>query len=99
MDQPTQHLEAINDIRKMMQRSSRFISLSGLSGIAAGVLAIAGSWIAYNWLNDYYIDNNGYNGLAFQKLQLRLFMLAGVVLAATLLSAFYFTCTSYPVPA
>jgi len=53
MDQPTQHLEAIKDIRKMMQRSSRFISLSGLSGIAAGVLALAGSWIAYNWLSDY----------------------------------------------
>jgi len=92
MDQPTQHLEAIKDIRKMMQRSSRFISLSGLSGVAAGVLALAGAWIAYDWLSDYYIDNNGsYSEFGFQKLQLRLFMLAGVVLAAALLSAFYFT--------
>ena len=39
-------LETLKDIRQMMERSSRFISLSGLSGIAAGVCALTGAWFA-----------------------------------------------------
>jgi MFS family permease len=34
-------------IKNMMERSSRFISLSGLSGVLAGIYAIIGSLIAY----------------------------------------------------
>lgn len=87
------HLDALQDIRKMMQRSSRFISLSGLSGIAAGFWALIGAWIAYHWIYEYYqeFNDSGYTNLAFQKLKLSLFMLAAVVLAVSLLSAFYFT--------
>src|ERR1700748_2813989 len=36
----------LNDIKQMMERSSRFISLSGLSGIAAGICALIGAWFA-----------------------------------------------------
>ena len=88
-----QHLEAIQDIRKMMQRSSRFISLSGLSGIAAGFWALAGAAIAYTWINEYYVDYNesGYLNHSFVELKNRLFLLAAAVLALSLLSAFYFT--------
>jgi hypothetical protein len=50
MDVKDQHLDALNDIRKMMQRSSRFISLSGLSGIAAGIWALIGAYFAYDWI-------------------------------------------------
>ncbi|MBK7343760.1 MAG: hypothetical protein IPJ06_12145 [Saprospiraceae bacterium] len=31
----------------MMSRSSRVISLSGLSGISAGIIALVGAWLAY----------------------------------------------------
>ena len=88
-----QHLDALKDIRKMMQRSSRFISLSGLSGIAAGFWALVGAGLASQWIGAYYHQYNGhgYTGQAFQKLKLDLFMLAAVVLALALLSAFYFT--------
>ena len=41
-------LETLKDIRQMMESSSRFISLSGLSGIAAGVCALTGAWFAYD---------------------------------------------------
>lgn len=37
----------ISDIREMMQRSSRFISLSGLSGIMAGIYALIAAFIAF----------------------------------------------------
>lgn len=43
------YLKDISEIKKMMNKSSRFISLSGLSGILAGVYAIIGATIAY-WL-------------------------------------------------
>lgn len=47
----------LQHIRKMMEQSSRFISLSGLTGVIAGVAALAGGGIAY-----YIIDkkNGGY---------------------------------------
>ncbi len=46
MNQPDQHLEDIKVIKKLMEESSRFLSLSGISGIIAGLLAIAGAVVA-----------------------------------------------------
>jgi hypothetical protein len=47
-------VEDIKAIRKIMEESSRFLSLSGLSGVFAGVTAIAGALVAY-----FFILNNG----------------------------------------
>src|SRR5881398_1011059 len=59
MDQHLQHLDTLKDIKRMMERSSRFISLSGLSGIAAGVCALVGAWLANNVIhNDVQYDNS-----------------------------------------
>jgi general stress protein CsbA len=41
------YLKDISEIKNLMNRSSRFISLSGLSGILAGVYAIIGAVIGY----------------------------------------------------
>lgn len=43
------YLKDISEIKNMMNKSSRFISLSGLSGVLAGVYALIGAAIAY-WL-------------------------------------------------
>ncbi len=43
-------VEDIKVIREMMERSSKFLSLSGLSGVAAGVTAILGAAFAYFYL-------------------------------------------------
>ena len=40
------YLKDISEIKNMMNKSSRFISLSGLSGILAGVYALIGAAIA-----------------------------------------------------
>ena len=40
-------LDTLAEIRDLMQKSSRFISLSGFSGIAAGVFAMLGAGAAY----------------------------------------------------
>ena len=42
----TKHIEALIEIRTMMRKSSRFLSLSGLSGIFAGIYALSGYAIA-----------------------------------------------------
>ncbi|WP_350293524.1 hypothetical protein [uncultured Croceitalea sp.] len=44
------YLDDISQIKDLMSRSSRFISLSGLSGIMAGIYAIAGALITYLFL-------------------------------------------------
>ena len=54
MENNSKSIEDIKTIRKMMEESTRFLSLSGLSGIFAGGFAIAGALIAY-----FLILNNG----------------------------------------
>lgn len=57
------YLKDISEIKNLMNRSSRFISLSGLSGIFAGVYAIAGAVLAYLFLlpNAAYAVSHGYH--------------------------------------
>jgi hypothetical protein len=92
-DRGGQPLDTLQDIKRIMERSSRFISLSGLSGVAAGVCALTGVYFAYNWIYEYYVryNSNGFTGIDFQKLKMNLLVLAAAVLAAALGSAFYFT--------
>lgn len=40
------YLDDIRDIKKMMNRSTQFLSLSGLSGVFAGTYALIGAWFA-----------------------------------------------------
>jgi len=47
-------LKDISEIRSMMEQSSKFLSLSGLSGISAGIVGIAAAVIA-----QYFIDTAG----------------------------------------
>ncbi|PKP21778.1 MAG: hypothetical protein CVU05_05980 [Bacteroidetes bacterium HGW-Bacteroidetes-21] len=42
MNQNEEQLAALNDIRKMMERSSKFISLNGFSGVFIGIFALLG---------------------------------------------------------
>jgi hypothetical protein len=47
MNKEQEQLKAIQDMRNMMERSSRFLSLSGLSGVAIGVFALMGVTALY----------------------------------------------------
>ena len=93
-EQNQQTLDTLQDIKRIMERSSRFISLSGLSGIAAGICALAGAWFANKEFKPYYKEYNlrgGYEGQDFEQLKFRLLVIAVAVLAAALVSSFYFT--------
>lgn len=80
---PDQDLAAI---RSMMERSSRFLSLSGLSGVLAGIYAIAGSAIAWYWLG-FRPDAIAYTTPHARELAI----LAGAVLAMALSTAMWFS--------
>jgi hypothetical protein len=51
MESTQEQLHALKDIRHMMHRSSRFLSLSGLSGVFAGIYALAGAAFAWYYLS------------------------------------------------
>jgi hypothetical protein len=89
-----QPLQEISDIKRIMERSSRFISLSGLSGIAAGLCALVGAYVADNILKDYYfkLDHGAaFTNNDFNLLEIKLVILAVGVLLASLILAFVFT--------
>ena len=46
MENQSEYIEDLRIIKKVMEESSRFLSLSGLSGIFAGLIAIAGAAVA-----------------------------------------------------
>lgn len=94
MDQQQQSLEALQDIKRIMERSSRFISLSGLSGIAAGCCGLGAAAIAYEWIKVYYknYDISGHWNLNdFAQLKWKLFTLGIVTMAIAFAAGFYFT--------
>lgn len=47
MTEENEHLKQITEIRSMMERSTKFLSLSGLSGVFAGIFALGGAAWAY----------------------------------------------------
>ena len=70
------YLKDISEIKDLMNKSSRFISLSGLSGILAGIYALVGAAIAY-WLVMEYSDGTLIlDGTIYQLVMLDLFLIA-----------------------
>lgn len=47
-------LRDLSEIRQLMERSSRFLSLSGLSGVFAGTVALLGALAAWKFLQGNY---------------------------------------------
>jgi len=58
------YLKDLNEIKHLMNKSSRFMSLSGLSGILAGIYALVGAYLAYTIIyRDNVISKDGYRTL------------------------------------
>lgn len=51
MKEEQDYIRDIADIRSMMERSSKFLSLSGWAGIMAGIYALSGAYIALKFLD------------------------------------------------
>ncbi len=89
--------QQLDEIRNLMERSSRFISLSGLSGISAGIIALLGALFAFFYLefdvryfdiDQYFIDK------LYRIFPAKFYMLlfdAAIILILALAFAIFFT--------
>ena len=84
-----QSLETLQDIKRMMERSSRFISLSGLSGVSAGVCALIGAWIARGWILAYQEPAVNEGSWRETLLGHMIILALGVLVAALATSTFF----------
>lgn len=91
MDEQQQSLETLKDIKRMMERSSRFISLSGLSGVSAGLCALAGAWLAHRKIGNWSLDATLYGRDSELGLIIDLLLIAVFTFVAAFVSAFIFT--------
>ncbi|WP_345949417.1 MULTISPECIES: hypothetical protein [unclassified Mucilaginibacter] len=103
MEQSKIH-EDLASIRSMMERSSRFLSLSGLSGVLAGVYALVGAGLAYGVIyqpyglfghseyagGDHYTMDDA-SALLFTPTVAQLFFIALAVLVASLVTGYALT--------
>lgn len=84
--------EDLSHIRSMMERSSRFISLSGLSGVVAGLAAIIGAAYVYYVFQREGIDYfDGDRNIFGKKLVNELVVIGSVILIVAILSGYIFT--------
>jgi hypothetical protein len=89
-------LETLHEIRDMMEKSSRFLSLSGLSGVFAGLFALAGAAAAY-WHLGLSLRDPAFHQYAYTAGRLNidfiLFIMADAVLVllAAITTGIYFT--------
>ena len=96
MKEASSPLETLHEIRDMMEKSSRFLSLSGLSGVFAGLFALAGAGAAYSYLGIGVLEP-AYRHYAYHQGQpapgfIQFFLLdATLVLVAALSAGVYFT--------
>ena len=96
METNSKSVEDIKTIRKIMEESSRFLSLSGLSGVFAGVFAIAGAVVAFFLIRNYEANHlasifKSLSGNPSFPLKWKLIADAVVVLILSVASALYFS--------
>ncbi len=86
------YINDLNEIKEMMNRSSRFVSLSGLSGILAGVYALIGASFAYAILYENTSITSDYKNLIIsQSNAIKLVAIAFTVLVLSIVTGFVFS--------
>lgn len=85
------YIDDIKDIKDIMDRSTKFISLSGLTGIVTGFLALIAVYFAYNIVytgQNYLVDRIAI--ISIEKLLL-LFGIASLTIILSVLLGLFFT--------
>jgi hypothetical protein len=98
-------LETLREIRGIMNRSGRFLSLSGWSGIWAGAVASVAGYIAHQWIEDLSVADfsagrfrravtdetlQSFDG-DYQSIVIRFVLLAVCTMGLALAGALFFT--------
>ncbi len=82
----------LSSIRDLMERSSKFISLSGLSGVLAGLYALAGAGLGYKLVSNFQspLEPTG-NYIIEPVIFWQLFIIATAVLVFSLVTGCWLT--------
>lgn len=88
MKEQHDYTQDLAEIRSMMERSSKFLSLSGWEGIMAGLYALTGAWVAGSFY-DFKPDDIFYSSNELSNI----LILAIVVLVLSLVTAVLFSRT------
>ena len=84
-----EYLKDISEIKDLMNKSSRFISLSGFAGIMAGIYALIGAYLAYDTI--YATEEpskDAYRTIVLYELEMiELFAIALIVLLLSVITA------------
>ena len=101
MNDKNQSLIELQHIKKMMERSTTFSSISGFSLIAAGFCAITGIWLAVTKAANWNQPNAARINLMQNPQAMELLMIAIATFLAAALSSFifiYFRCKKMGIP-
>ena len=92
-----EHLDQLKEIRTLMERSSKFLSLSGLSGVSAGIIALFAAFLVYfkkekivhsGTVLNLFETSSADSSIDFKNYVLKVSLFT---LITALLSGFYFT--------
>ena len=86
------YLEDLKDIKNLMNHSTKFLSLSGISGILAGVYCLVGAYLANQLIYADVTDFDNYNRILItQSTIFKLLAIAVTVVLLSLFTAIYFS--------
>lgn len=83
------YLEEIKEIRKIMEQSGRFLSLSGLSGVLIGIYALIGAYITYRII--YLTPPSVFRKVFAGDVVYQLIILAMIVLLVSFVTTLWLT--------
>ena len=85
------HIEDLKEIRAIMEKSTLFLSLSGLSGVFAGIFALIGAGVAYWYLDLSLTSQRMYDYRGDSDFYTFFIVDAGLVLLFSLIAAVLLT--------
>lgn len=85
------YLKDITEIKDLMNKSSRFLSLSGLSGILAGIYALVGAFFAKTYYDDFVNSKSRYTESSGTLLNSKLIAIALIVITLAIITGIILT--------
>ena len=84
-------VESLNEIKSMMQRTSKFTSISGWSGVWVGVVGMISAWIAYLFILTDFVNYRGVEKvLVTSDIDIKIMILGIITLIIACSGGFYF---------
>lgn len=89
MKEDQDYIQDIAEMRSMMERSTKFLSLSGLAGVMAGIYALLGAYVAYKFLDFNPAEIVYTSSIKLPPDLLKVIVVATIVLALAIATAFF----------